>query len=163
LEEFIALLQAYGVKQLVDVRTVPRSRANPQFNQETLAGELEAAGIRYRHMKALGGLRSRQRGVPESRNAAWENAPFHNFADYALSEEFGAALDELIEFGGAAPTAIMCAEAVWWRCHRRIITDYLLARSVPVRHIMSPTSAPGATLTPFAKKHRNGTVTYPVA
>jgi uncharacterized protein (DUF488 family) len=147
-EDLIAMLQAHGARLLVDVRTVPRSRHNPQFNRETLPGTLAAAGIDYLHMPALGGLR---RPRPDSINTAWRNASFRGYADYLQTPEFQAALEELIALDTARPTAIMCAEAVPWRCHRSLIADALLARNIPVLHIMSPAKSHPHKLTPFAR------------
>jgi uncharacterized protein (DUF488 family) len=124
---FIELLNEVEVQLVVDVRTAPRSRTNPQFNREVLAASLAAFAIEYRHIAELGGLRPRQKQIPSSTNAFWQNQSFHNYADYAISREFQLGLDELRELGHAKRCAIMCAETLWWRCHRRIISDYLLA------------------------------------
>ena len=157
IEEFIGILAAHGVQQLVDVRTVPRSRHNPQFNRETLPASLEAAGIRYRHMPGLGGLRHARK---DSINTGWRNASFRGFADYMKTPEFRASLAELIELAGEGPSAIMCAEAVQWRCHRSLIADALSARGVAVEHIQNERRATAHAMTPFAKV--DGTeVTYP--
>lgn len=136
IEAFTALLQHAGVDFVVDVRTVPRSRTNPQFNFDTLPHSLKPAGIGYRHIATLGGLRARQKQVAESPNTYWENKSFRNYADYALTEKFSAGLDELEALAAKHSCALMCAEAVWWRCHRRIIADYLLMEGYPVFHIM---------------------------
>jgi uncharacterized protein (DUF488 family) len=160
LDELIALLHTWGVHEVVDVRTVPRSRHNPQFNTDTLGGALAARELGYRRAPALGGLR-RARSVDPTANDGWENESFRNYADYALSPPFEDALDALVALSRAAPCAIMCAEAVWWRCHRRIIADHLLARSVPVAHILSLHRADPATLTPFARVEAHGQVRYP--
>ena len=145
---------------LVDVRTMPRSRTNAQFNADVLPAALAAADIGYEHVSALGGLRSRRREVPQNVNAFWENASFHNYADYAMSDAFAAGLAHLRELGAGAPTAIMCAEALWWRCHRRIITDYLLAAGEEVKHIMADGKITDAKLTPAAQA-TGGVLTYP--
>ena len=145
---------------LVDVRTMPRSRANAQFNADVLPAALAAAGIGYEHVSALGGLRSRRREVPQEVNAFWENASFHNYADYAMSDAFAEGLAHLRELGAKAPTAAMCAEALWWRCHRRIITDYLLAAGEEVKHIMADGKITDAKLTPAAHA-TGGMLTYP--
>src|SRR5262245_50525795 len=121
IEDFLALLRGAGAEFLVDVRSVPRSRRNPQFNTETLPGSLAGSGIGYRHIRALGGLRHHPKGAPPSPNGLWQNEAFRNFADHALTGEFRNGLDELCELASERPTAIMCAEALWWRCHRRII------------------------------------------
>src|SRR6185369_14353784 len=121
-EELLAILRAHGVKRLIDVRTIPRSRHNPQFNRETFSKALHNRGFSYRHMKALGGLR---RARPDSTNTGWRNASFRGFADYMQTSSFKEALDALIELATQKRTAIMCAEAVPWRCHRSLIADAL--------------------------------------
>ena len=131
---------------------MPRSRTNPQFNADALPAALAAAEIGYEHIATLGGLRSRRRDVAEETNAYWENASFHNYADYAMSDAFAAGLARLRELAARAPTALMCAEALWWRCHRRIIADYLLAGGEPVAHIMADGSVVEARLTPAAQR-----------
>ena len=157
IEEFEALLLAHGVKQLVDVRTIPRSRHNPQFNGDRLPGSLKKAGIRYRHMPGLGGLRRARR---DSINSGWHNASFRGFADYMQTPDFENALDELISIAEARPTAIMCAEAVPWRCHRSLIADALLIRSISVEEITSRTRTRPHALTPWACVKRKR-LTYP--
>src|SRR5215468_3007117 len=127
LADLVALLQSAGVTLLVDVRTVPRSRTNPQYNHDVLPGSLVPFGIGYEHIAALGGLRGRVREVPPETNAFWENESFHNYADHAMGAPFRDGLSHLRALGRERRCAIMCAETVWWRCHRRIITDYLLA------------------------------------
>jgi uncharacterized protein (DUF488 family) len=159
--EFIELLNAAEVQLLVDVRTAPRSRTNPQFDRETLAASLAAFGIEYRHIAELGGLRPRQKQIPASTNAFWENQSFHNYADYAMSGEFQSALDELRRLGRAKPCAIMCAETLWWRCHRRIIADYLLAAGETVFHILGPGLVEQAQFTPAARRGPDGVLIYP--
>jgi len=163
LDEFIGMLRAADVTLLVDVRSFPRSRANPAFNIDCLPAELERAGIGYRHFSALGGRRSKQRAVDEGVNALWRMPSFHNYADYALGEEFGTAFDELVRLGRSHRIALMCAEAVWWRCHRRIITDYLLLNGHAVIHLMSPGRSEAATPTPGAQRTREGKVIYPAS
>ncbi len=158
--ELIALLREAGVDLLVDIRSVPRSRANPQFNAEALPGPLAAAGIGYVHLKALGGLRHHPKGAPASPNTAWRSEAFRNYADYAMTAAFRAGLDELCALAEKRRPAIMCAEAVWWRCHRRIVADYLLARGVEVRHIMGGGRHAPASLTPGARKLADGTLLY---
>ena len=160
--DFVALVTTVGARTVVDVRTMPRSRTNPQFNADMLAGALAGAGIGYRHIAALGGLRSRQREVPPAVNSFWQNASFHNYADYAMSERFAAGLAELRALGAAAPCAVMCAEALWWRCHRRIIADYLLAAGETVEHIMADGKLVPARLTPAARR-AGARLTYPLA
>ncbi len=157
LETFIGLLRAHGVKLLVDVRTVPRSRRNPQFNRDSLPESLASAGIRYQHLPALGGLRKPR---PDSQNAAWNNDSFRGFADYMQTPEFEEALEELINLAAEEPVAIMCAEAVPWRCHRSLIADALTARSVEVCHILGASRCEEHRLTPWAKLE-DRRVTYP--
>jgi uncharacterized protein (DUF488 family) len=161
IEEFMALLKDSQVELLVDVRTVPRSRANPQFNHDMLAASLAAEGVAYEHLASLGGLRGIQRGMSPETNAFWNNVSFHNYADYALSEDFGAGLRNLDKLGKTARSAVMCAEAVWWRCHRRIIADYLIAAGEDVFHILGPGHIESARMTPAARVGQNGTLTYP--
>lgn len=157
IEDFIAILKAHGIGELIDVRTIPRSRHNPQFNRENLPASLQAAGISYRHMPGLGGLR---RARPDSINTGWRNASFRGFADYMQTAEFRANLENLIERARHRPLAIMCAEAVPWRCHRSLIADALTARGIPVREILSATNARMHSLTPFARVHETE-VSYP--
>ncbi len=159
--EFIELLNAAEVQLVVDVRTAPRSRTNPQFDREALATSLAACAIEYRHIAELGGLRPRQKQIPTSTNAFWENQSFHNYADYAMSRDFQAALDKLRELGHAKRSAIMCAETLWWRCHRRIIADYLLAAGETVFHILGPGHVEAANITPAAKRGSDGVLIYP--
>lgn len=161
LEAFIGELQGAEVTQVTDIRTVPRSRTNPQFNQDTLPGALLPYGISYEHAADLGGLRGKARSVDPDVNGLWRNDSFHNYADYALSPEFAAGLDALIQTGRERRTTVMCAEAVWWRCHRRIVSDYLLARGETVFHIMERGKIEPAQLTSGAIVHPDGTVTYP--
>ncbi|MBZ5595812.1 MAG: DUF488 domain-containing protein [Acidobacteriia bacterium] len=148
IEEFVHLLEAHGVEQLIDIRTVPRSRTNPQFNRDTLPNSLKDAGIEYLHMAELGGLRHARADSP---NSAWRNASFRGYADYMQTPEFAAAIDRLIELGGRKQVAIMCAEAVPWRCHRSLVADALTARGIPVEDIMSGTRRQPHKLTPFAR------------
>jgi len=156
-EDFLALLGAHGVRLLVDVRTVPRSRHNPQFNQEELRAALREARIGYRHMKGLGGLRHPRKDSP---NGAWRNASFRGFADYMQTEEFEENLERLIELAKKRPMAIMCAEAVPWRCHRSLIGDALLVRRIRVEELSSLTSTRAHTMTPWARV-RGKRVWYP--
>jgi uncharacterized protein (DUF488 family) len=162
LPELIELLKSAQVRRLVDIRTVPKSRTNPQFNKDTFPGALAAVEISYEHVAALGGLRQ-SRTVAREVNAFWTNESFHNYADYALSEEFHAGLGRLIEEGSRERCAIMCSEAVWWRCHRRIVADYLLARHQEVFHIMGQGRLEEAKLTPGAVIRTDATVVYPAA
>ncbi|MDN5785505.1 DUF488 family protein [Pseudorhodobacter sp.] len=160
-EEFLAMLREAGVTLLVDVRSFPRSRSNPEYNIERLPEALEQVQIAYLHMPELGGRRPRQPGVDAAVNALWRVQSFHNYADYALSTAFTEALAELIELGQSRKAALMCAEAVWWRCHRRIITDYLLLNGHPVQHLMQPGRAEEAMSTPGARLRADGKVIYP--
>jgi len=148
IEDFIALLKAHEIQLLVDVRTVPRSRHNPQFNRDTLPVSLHAAHIKYQHMPELGGLRHARK---DSTNTAWRNLSFRGFADYMETPEFENALAHLIEESRSRHTAIMCAEAVPWRCHRSLIADALVAQGTEVLEISSPTRAERHKMTPFSK------------
>ncbi len=159
--EFVDLLQQAGITQLVDVRAFPRSRTTPQFNGDTLPGSLAAVGIGYRHLPQLGGRRRHPKGSPLSRNTYWRVEAFRNYADYAETEEFRVGLGALKELARHQRCAIMCAEAVWWRCHRRIIADYLLAGGACVAHIMGTGQVVAATLTPGAHVMANGMLSYP--
>jgi uncharacterized protein (DUF488 family) len=154
---FVALLAAHSVSLLADVRTVPRSRHNPQFEQTALAASLGAAGIEYRHMPALGGLRKPR---PDSINTAWKNASFRGYADYMQTPAFEPALEALIELSKDRVVAIMCAEAVPWRCHRSLVADALLARGIESREIVSERATREHKLTSWAQI-RDGRVTYP--
>ena|ERR1700716_283536 len=157
IERFIALLRAYGIERLVDIRTVPRSRHNPQFNDTTLAAPLTAEGIEYVPMQALGGLRHARK---DSTNTGWRNASFRGYADYMQTEQFRDALEALIAISRQKRVAIMCAEAVPWRCHRSLVADALSARAVPVIEILSEKDYRTHKLTPFA--HVEGMqITYP--
>ena len=156
-EELVAILRAHGVKRLVDVRRIPRSRHNPQFNRETLQKALHHRRLNYRHMKALSGLRH---ASPNSINIGWRNASFRGFADYMQTPAFREGLERLVEMAVRQPTAIMCAEAVPWRCHRSLSADALIARGYEVRDIMSAASAKPHILNPMARVHGQQ-VTYP--
>jgi uncharacterized protein (DUF488 family) len=156
LDEFIALLAAHGVRQLVDIRSMPRSRRHPHFSSDALSASLGDRGIIYRHSRALGGMRRPRR---DSRNTAWRVAGFRGYADYMETDEFRAAPDDPVARAREAPTALMCAEAVWWQCHRQLVADALVARGVEVRHIMGLSSAAAHTLTAFAQV-ADGLVTY---
>ena len=155
--EFTDLLRAHQINLLVDVRTVPRSRYNPQFNTDTLAQSLRDAGLQYRHLPELGGLRKPKK---DSINDVWRNASFRGYADYMQTEEFQRALEELMAYSTDKKTAIMCAEAVPWRCHRSLIADALVSRGWDIRHIMSPEKATPHVLTSFAHFEKK-TLTYP--
>jgi uncharacterized protein (DUF488 family) len=161
--QFAALLMPIGVGCVVDVRAFPRSRSNPQFNADTLPQALSQFAIGYEHVPELGGRRGRQPGVPPRRNALWQNRSFRNYADYAASVAFRSGLARLIELGARHRCAIMCAEAVWWRCHRRIIADYLLARGARVLHILPDGRVEPAKRTLGARRRRDGTLAYPAA
>jgi uncharacterized protein (DUF488 family) len=154
------LLAENGIKLLADVRTIPRSRTNPQFNSDVLPDALAARAISYDHLAQLGGLRGKRKDRAESPNDFWENASFRNYADYAGTEPFREGLADLRALGHERPTAIMCAEAVWWRCHRRIIADYLLAAGEEVFHIMGPRKIEPARLTPAARHMPDGSLLY---
>lgn len=157
IEEFIDLLKQNGVACLLDIRTVPKSRHNPQFGQDALAASLEAAGIVYRYLPGLGGLR---RPRPDSPNAGWHNTSFRGYADYMQTQAFADNVATVIDLGRTTACALMCAEAVPWRCHRSLVADALLVRGIPVVHIISPQAPRPHKLTPFA--HVDGTViTYP--
>ena len=162
-EELIALLREAGVDRLIDVRSFPRSKRNPQFNIDTFPGDLQAAGIAYRHVKALGGRRPKQPNADASPNTAWRVEAFKNYADYALPPPFREALDALIGEADACASAVMCAEDVWWQCHRRIITDFLIAAGIDVRHIMNAGQIDLAKLGDAAVIQPGGTVHYPAA
>lgn len=157
--ELIELLVAAQVRCLVDVRSISRSRTNPQFNSDTLPQSLAADAIGYVQLAALGGRRGRS-GPDPSPNTLWRNDAFRNYADYAASEAFRAGLEQLKELAARESCAIMCAEAVWWRCHRRIIADYLLAEGIEVAHIMGPGKLEPARLTPGARALADGTLLY---
>lgn len=161
LEEFVELLGGPPVDRVVDVRTVPRSRANPQFNEDTLPIDLEAVGLSYERIAALGGLRGKSKSLPPDVNGFWTNDSFHNYADYALTDAFREGLAHLIDVGRERRCAIMCSEAVWWRCHRRIVADHLLARGETVFHVMGKGRLDAATLTPGAVVRDDGSVVYP--
>jgi uncharacterized protein (DUF488 family) len=157
IEEFLTLLEAHGVELLIDIRTVPRSRHNPQFNLDELPASLAAAGIEHRHMPGLGGLRHARKDSP---NMGWKNASFRGYADYMQTEEFDWNLRELIELDRGRRSAVMCAESVPWRCHRSLVADALTARGVSVAHIMTATKANPHKLTSFARVEGER-VTYP--
>ncbi|WP_319796672.1 DUF488 domain-containing protein [Nitrobacter sp.] len=161
LETFVELLSGPQVERVVDIRKIPTSRANPQFNKDALAEALAAVQISYGHIAALGGLRGRARTVPPDVNGFWTNKSFHNYADYALSAEFHHGLEELLHEGRERRCAIMCSEAVWWRCHRRIVTDYLIARGETVFHIMGQDRPEPAHLTQGAVVRPDDVVVYP--
>lgn len=149
--QFTDLVLCGPVDVVVDVRTAPRSRRNPEYNEDVLGRELAPHQISYVRIPGLGGLRGRSSDVPPKMNAFWENQSFHNYADYALSDQFAEALGELLLISSSDRCAIMCAEALWWRCHRTIIADYLLVRGRTVFHLMGKDRVEPAQLTPFAQ------------
>lgn len=157
IEEFIGLLHQHWIQQLVDIRTVPRSRYNPQYEQHALRESLAGAGIAYHYVGDLGGLRPK---VSDSVNTAWRNQSFQNYADYMQTRWFKLGLDQLMRLASEATTAIMCAEAVPWRCHRSLVADALLIRDYRVVNIISATNAPDHMLTSFAKAE-GFELTYP--
>ena len=159
-EAFLALLRAHGIAQVVDVRTIPKSRHNPQFVREALAPALRARKINYRWLPALGGLRHARKDSP---NTGWHNASFRGFADYMATDEFADGLATLEGIARKKCATVMCAEAVWWRCHRRIIADYLLAEGVPVAHIMGHNKINPAKRTPGVRSLPSGRLVYPAA
>jgi uncharacterized protein (DUF488 family) len=157
IEEFIGLLQENGIGCVLDIRTVPRSRHNPQFNRDTLPDSLAAAGIAYRHIAGLGGLRHAR---PDSPNGGWRNASFRGYADYMQTDEFEANVDAVAALARTERCVLMCAEAVPWRCHRSMVADALVSRGIRVEHIMGPHKLKPHALTPFA--HVQGThISYP--
>lgn len=157
IDEFLGMLEGHGIRNLVDVRTIPRSRHNPQFNREELSRALHNLGLHYRHLPALGGLRKPRR---DSMNTAWRNESFRGYADYMQTAPFQEALELLVDLGRKEPTAIMCAEAVPWRCHRSLIADALLARGIEVLEIASATRATPLALHEWAQVDGT-TVIYP--
>lgn len=157
IEEFVALLRENGIEVLVDIRTVPKSRHNPQFGQDQLPESLADHGIAYRHMADLGGLRKTSE---DSINTGWRNTSFRGYADYMQTDTFVQAVEELVDIGEESSTVIMCAEAVPWRCHRSLVGDALLVRDVDVIDIMGPGSARPHKMTPFAVVGGT-TITYP--
>lgn len=159
--DFVGLLRVADVDVLVDVRTVPRSRTNPQYNQEALSAALSEFRIDYVHIAELGGLRGKQRNIATHMNAFWVNASFHNYADYAMTEPFQRGLTRLRKLGHTRRCAIMCAEALWWRCHRRIIADYLLNAGERVFHILGENQIEVARLTCTARRTSFSALAYP--
>lgn len=163
LDTFGTLLRQAEVRLLVDIRTVRRSRRNPQYNEDSLPAALDTLGITYKALPALGGLRAASKTVPADVNGYWRNASFHHYADYALGTEFAEGLHALITMGWEQRCAIMCAEAVWWRCHRRIVADYLIASGETVNHLMGTDRIEKASLTPGALILDGPVVHYPPA
>jgi uncharacterized protein (DUF488 family) len=159
--EFTDLLRSEQITLVVDVRTVPRSRTNPQYNRDVLPQLLVPFRIAYEHLAPLGGLRSKDRNVPRSVNGFWKNESFHNYADYAMGEGFRIGLARLHELGREQRCVIMCAETLWWQCHRWIITDYLLAPGDTVLHIVGPGHVDSARMNEAARRQPSGSLTYP--
>lgn len=159
LDDFVALLRAPGIGALADIRTVPKSRRHPHFSTDALARSLPERGIDYVHLPRLGGFR---RARSDSPNAAWRNTSFRGYADYAMTQEFAVGLAELRGIAGAKPTAMMCSEALWWRCHRRLVADRLVAAGDNVWHIGSNQRASAHELSWFALVDDSGEITYPV-
>jgi uncharacterized protein (DUF488 family) len=155
--EFLGLLETHSIRRLADIRTVPKSRRHPHFHTEEMARSLPAAGVEYRHMAGLGGFRKAR---PDSPNAGWQNQSFRGYADHTQSAEFRDALEELCAWAADEPTAMMCSEGVWWRCHRRLVADQLVSAGWEVRHI-APDGRIGAhELTDFARV-ADGALVYP--
>lgn len=159
LEEFVALLESHRISRIADIRTVPKSRRNPQFHTDALRSSLPAHGISYRHHPDLGGWRKAEEDSP---NGGWRNSSFRGYADYAMKPEFARGLEELRAIGEDERTAMMCSEALWWRCHRRIVADRLVAGGDPVDHIGSDGRVTSHELTSFASVSPTGEITYPV-
>lgn len=157
---FIGLLQSHGIELVVDIRRLPGSNRYPQFNADELATALREVQIQYLHLPLLGGRRNKAAGP--SSNGAWENASFRNYADYMQTEQFDQGISELLELATHTVTSVMCSEAVWWRCHRRLVADALTVRGIEVRHIMGTSLAPIHSVTPFAKVD-GSQVTYPAS
>jgi uncharacterized protein (DUF488 family) len=159
--EFVELLKAAEVQLVVDVRSIRRSRTNPQYNEDRLGLDLADYQIGYQSIGQLGGRRGREKTTDQKLNAFWNNRSFHNYADYALTDRFREGLEKLLELGASRRSVIMCAEAVWWRCHRRIIADYLLTKGIPVYHLMEDKKIVPAHLTEGAVPRADGTIVYP--
>jgi uncharacterized protein (DUF488 family) len=157
-DEFLALLRANGISRLADIRTIPQSRRHPHFGRAPLDERLKQEAIEYRHFSELGGLRKPRQDSP---NGAWQHQAFRGYADHMLTTEFSRAVDALLEFGALRPVTVMCAEAVWWRCHRMLLADALLGRGVDVQHILSTARTQPHRLTPFARIDADGRVSYP--
>jgi uncharacterized protein (DUF488 family) len=160
-DEFVKMLKDSGVDVLVDVRSFPRSRTVPQYNIDTLPEELAQVGIGYIHIPELGGRRGRNKAISPDVNGFWQNQSFHNYADYAMGEGFQVGLEKLCQLGNNQTCAIMCAESTWWKCHRRIITDYLLEADKKVKHILDQEKVESAHITSGAHTTGTGIVTYP--
>ncbi len=163
LEEFVELLQAAEVTLVVDIRTVPKSRTNPQYNKDALPEHLAPFKIDYVQIAELGGLRSKSKDVESDINGFWNNQSFHNYADYTLTDSFRDGLAQVIALGRQQRCVMMCSEAVWWRCHRRIVADHLLAHGESVFHLMGKDKIDPAKMTQGAQVQKDGAVTYPAA
>jgi uncharacterized protein (DUF488 family) len=161
--ELVAILERYEIRALIDVRAIPRSRTNPQFNRDTLPATLGPRGIDYLHFPELGGRRGRQREAGSSPNSYWQNQSFRNFADYAMSEGFREGFARLKHLGEEKQCVIMCSEALWWRCHRRIIADYLMLAGEAVVHIYGSDKVEQARPTPSARPTPDGKIVYDLA
>ena len=161
IEEFVDLLRSAQVSMVIDIRRVPRSRTNPQYNKDALPANLAPFQLGYEHIAELGGLRGKAKNVPSEVNGFWENQSFHNYADQALTEAFRSGLNRLIDLGRERRTAMMCSEAVWWRCHRRLVADNLIAGGESVFHLMGKNKIEPAKLFVGARVSKNGIVTYP--
>ncbi|MBN9229464.1 MAG: DNA repair protein [Legionella sp. 40-6] len=159
--EFSSILNTHAIKLIIDIRTVPKSRTNPQYNQDKLPILLKPFEIQYLHLSELGGLRGKSKTILSDVNNYWQNQSFHNYADYALSEQFQSGLNQLIDLGRKQQCVLMCAEALWWRCHRRIVSDYLLARGETVFHLMGLKERVSASLTPAACVTPELKIVYP--
>jgi uncharacterized protein (DUF488 family) len=160
LADFVSLLQQVDVDLVIDIRSIPHSRANPHFDIGVLPGALAARGIDYRHLPGLGGRRPRPAGPPSSTHSIWREEGFRNYAAYAETDAFRRGIDDLIGLARDHRVAIMCAEAVWWRCHRRIVTDAVLGRGVRVEHLMGAGRVTAAVITPGAMVRADGTLDY---
>jgi uncharacterized protein (DUF488 family) len=160
IDAFVALLRGAGVHAVADVRRFPGSRRNPQFGRDALAAELRAAGIEYAHLETLGG---RRRPQPRSPNGGWEQAAFQGYADHMAGGEFAAGMVALETLAASPPTAVMCAEALWWQCHRRLVADALVVRGWAVEHVGPDGSRTEHALTPFAVAGDAARLTYPAA
>ncbi len=163
LAAFVALLREAGTEVLADVRRWPRSRRNPQFNAESLAAALRPLGVEYRHVESLGGRRQPEPAMAPEENGLWREPGFRNFAAYANTEPFRVALQQLVRWAGSRDCALMCAEAMWWQCHRRIIADHLLIAGHSVAHVLAPGRRETAVLTPQACPQPDGRILYPAA
>jgi uncharacterized protein (DUF488 family) len=158
LPEFLELLHRNSIARLADIRTIPQSRRHPHFSRVQLDARLKEEGIEYRHFPDLGGLRKPR---PDSRNGAWKNQSFRGYADHMLTSSFSMAIDQLLDFAQTGSAVVMCAEAVWWRCHRMLLSDALVARGVDVEHILSDAATHPHRLTPFAVVDATSQVSYP--